>query len=78
MGKQFSGDNVDIPVLNGAIVDGTTAHRAREKDFNIFDELKRHNTSPLLYQLGDGVVATHNISMNDLSVTLVLGRSQKT
>ena len=77
-GKQFTGDNADIPVLNGAIVDGTTAHRAREKDFNIFEELKRHNTSPLLYQLGDGVVATHNISMNDLSVTLVLGRSQKT
>jgi glycerate-2-kinase len=72
-GKQFVDGCDDIPVLNGAIVDGTTATRARELGFDIFAELKRHNTSPTLYRLGDGVVATKNISVNDLTVTLILG-----
>ena len=73
-GKQFTDKVDDVPVLNGAIVDGSTAIRARELGIDIFEELKRHNTSPPLHRLGDGVIATHNISMNDLSVTLVLGR----
>jgi glycerate-2-kinase len=71
-GRQFVDGHDDIPVLDGAIVDGTTATRARELGFEIFEELKRHNTSPALYRLGDGVVATQNISMNDLTVTLIL------
>lgn len=71
-GKQFTDAYPDIPVLNGAIVDGTTVRRAREMGFDVFEELKRHNTSPVLYPLGDGVVATQNISMNDLTVTLIL------
>ena len=37
--------------------------------------LRRHNTSPILHRLGCGVQATHNISMNDLTVVLVLGRN---
>jgi len=72
-GKQFVDGHKDVPVLNGAIVDGTTATRARELGYNVFEELKHHNTSPALYHLGDGVVATQNISMNDLTVTLILG-----
>jgi glycerate 2-kinase len=72
-GKQFTDQYADIPVLNGGIVDGTTARRARELGYNLFEELKRHNTSPILYSLGDGVVATHNISMNDLTVILISG-----
>jgi glycerate-2-kinase len=73
-GKQFVRGNDDIPVLNGAVVDGSTASRARELGFDMFEALKRHNTSPLLFRLGDGVIATQNISMNDLSVTLILGK----
>ena len=76
-GKQFVEDCDDIPVLNGAIVDGTTARRAREQGYNVFEELRKHNTSPVLYKLGDGVVATQNISMNDLSVTLIMGEIDK-
>lgn len=72
-GKQFVDGCDDIPVLNGAVVDGTTASRARELGLDIFGTLKRHDTSPALFSLGDGVVATQNISMNDLTVTLILG-----
>jgi glycerate-2-kinase len=71
-GRQFADGCGDIPVLDGAIVDGTTAPRAQALGIDVFGELKRHNTSPLLHRLDDGVIATHNISMNDLSVTLVL------
>jgi glycerate-2-kinase len=71
-GRQFVDGCGDVPVLDGAVVDGTTARRAAALGIDVFDELKRHNTSPLLHRLGDGVIATHSISMNDLSVTLVL------
>jgi glycerate-2-kinase len=79
-GKQFisrekDSPYADIPVLNGAVVDGTTAKRARKLGFNVFEELKHHNTSPVLYALGDGVISTQNISMNDLTVTLILGET---
>jgi glycerate 2-kinase len=71
-GKQFNVDYDDIPVLDGAIVDGFTMRQVQEIGADLFQELRKHNTSPLLYKIGDGVVATQNISMNDLSVTLVL------
>ncbi|RME99534.1 MAG: DUF4147 domain-containing protein [Chloroflexi bacterium] len=73
-GKQFIDGYDDIPVLSGAIVDGSTVARARELGLNLYDELKEHNTSPPLYKLGDGVIAVPGIAMGDLSVTLVLGR----
>lgn len=72
-GKQFNDAYAHIPVLDGAIVDGSTAIRAQEMGIDLFEALKRHNTSPALYRLDDGVVATQNISMNDLTVTLILG-----
>jgi glycerate-2-kinase len=75
-GKQFVDGHKDIPVLDGAIVDGTTAARARELGFDVFEELKHHNTSPVLFGLGDGIVTTQNISMNDLTVTLILGTGE--
>ena len=73
-GKQFVDGYDDIPVLNGAIVDGTTVPRAEELGFDVFGELKRHNTSPVLYTVGDGLVASPSVSMNDLSVALVQAR----
>jgi hypothetical protein len=36
------------------------------------EELRRHNTTAAFCRLGDGVIATPNISMNDLSVVLIL------
>jgi glycerate 2-kinase len=70
-GKQFVDGYDDVPVLNGAIVDGTTVPRAEELGLDVFGELRRHNTSPVLYALGDGVVASPSVSMNDLSVVLI-------
>jgi glycerate-2-kinase len=61
-----------IPVLTGAIVDGTTAARAQALGVDLGAALKRHDTSPALYRLGDGIVATPAMSMGDLSVTLIL------
>jgi glycerate-2-kinase len=71
-GKQFVGGYDDVPVLNGAIVDGTTVPRAEAMGYDVFRELRRHNTSPLLHALGDGLIASPSVSMNDLTVTLVL------
>jgi glycerate-2-kinase len=71
-GKQFVDGCDDVPVLNGAIVDGTTVPRAEAMGYDVFAELRRHNTSPLLHALGDGLIASPSVSMNDLTVTLVL------
>ena len=62
----------DLPALDGGIVDGQTVRRARELGVDLREELRRHNTTTALCRLGDGVIATPNISMNDLSVALVL------
>jgi glycerate-2-kinase len=75
-GHQFVGpEYAQIPVLTGGIVDGQTALRAKELGINLVDALKRHDTSPALWALGDGVVTLPAMSMGDLSVTIILGRS---
>jgi glycerate-2-kinase len=61
-----------IPVLTGGIVDSSTLARAREKGIDLADALKRHDTSPALYALDDGVVTIPGMSMGDLSVSLIL------
>ncbi|MFH1638748.1 MAG: DUF4147 domain-containing protein [Chloroflexota bacterium] len=61
--------------LDGGIVDGETIAEAEKAGINIPEELKKHNTSVPLWKLGSGVVATPNISLNDLTVALVMGRS---
>jgi glycerate-2-kinase len=78
-GRQFvQGEAYDaIPVLTGGIVDGTTVAHAAELGINLTDALKRHDTSPALYALGDGVVARAGMSMGDLSVTLILDQQPK-
>ncbi|MFZ1756053.1 MAG: DUF4147 domain-containing protein [Caldilineaceae bacterium] len=74
-GHQFIDGYEDVPVFTGGIVDYSTGQRAEELGIDLFDELKRHNVSPALHALGDGIVATPNLSFADLSVTLVLDRS---
>lgn len=74
-GHQFVDDADDyakIPVLTGGIVDSSTLQRAREQGIDLAAALKRHDTSPALYALGDAVVAIAGMSMGDLSITLVL------
>jgi glycerate-2-kinase len=58
--------------LAGGIVDGETVTEAREAGINIDEEMKKHNTSPVLWKLGNGIVATPNISLVDFTVALVL------
>ena len=72
-GRQFYAVG-DIPALDGGLVDGTTVRRAAEAGMDLRAELRRHNTSPVLWAIGDAIMATPNISVNDLMVTLVLGR----
>ena len=74
-GHQFVDGREDVPVLAGGIVDGETARRARELGIDLRDVLKRHDTSPALYALDDGVITNMAMSMGDLNVALILGRS---
>ena len=74
-GHQFVDGREEVPVLAGGIVDGDTARRARELGIDLNDVLKRHDTSPALHALDDGIVTTMAMSMGDLSVALILDRS---
>jgi glycerate-2-kinase len=76
-GSQFSSGSTDIPCLAGGIVDGQTVESAEKMGVDIVEELKQHNTSHALWRLNSGVVATLNISLIDLTVALVMGRSEK-
>ncbi len=74
-GHQFVDGREGVPVLAGGIVDGETYERAREVGLDLRDVLKRHDTSPALHVLGDGIEATMAMAMGDLSVAIILGRS---
>lgn len=74
-GTQFSDGSTAIPCLAGGIVDGTTVQQARKLGIDIEAELKRHNTTLPLWKLNSGVLASPNISLIDLTVVLVMGRS---
>lgn len=77
-GNQFSGGNIGLPpCLAGGIVDGQTASEARALGIDLDEEIKRHNTSPPLWRLNSGIIATPNISLIDFTVALVLGHSEK-
>jgi len=64
------------PCFAGGIVDGYTVEEAEKAGVNIVEELKKHNTSPALWKLKNGILATPNISLNDLTVALVMGYSK--
>lgn len=78
-GHQFVDDEkyAKIPVLTGGIVDSSTLARAREQGIDLAAAIRRHDTSPALYALGDAVVTLPAMSMGDLSVTLILAQSQR-
>jgi len=73
-GTQFFKAEEEIPCLSGGIVDGMTVEEANEAGVNIAEELKKHNTTPALWRLKSGILATPNISVGDLSITLITGR----
>jgi glycerate-2-kinase len=76
-GFQFFDGQADIPCLTGGIVDGQTVASAKKLGVDIVEELKQHNASPALWGLHSGVLATPNISLIDLTVALIMGRSEK-
>ena len=75
-GTQFAEGFEDIPCLAGGITDGTTVEMAKQVGVNIVEELKRHNTTPALWKLNSGIVASPNIRVNDLTVALIMGRDK--
>jgi glycerate 2-kinase len=65
-----------IPSLAGGVVDGATMQEAAARGVDVSEALRRHDTTRALCALDSGVIATRNISMNDLTVTLVMGSNQ--
>lgn len=74
-GHQFVQGNRDVPQLAGGIVDGDTWKNAVRAGWDVETELKRHNTSPVLWSVGSGIQTTFSISVGDLTAILILGRS---
>ena len=74
-GTQFS-DLKDVPCLAGGIVDGDTLREAQAAGVDLRGELMRHNATPALWATGNGVLATHGVSMCDLDVILILDGDQ--
>ncbi len=56
------------------MVDSSTLRRFQELGVDLKDALKRHDTSPALYRLDDGIVASMAMSLGDLHVALILDR----
>ncbi|MCL5027073.1 MAG: DUF4147 domain-containing protein [Chloroflexi bacterium] len=56
----------------GGIVDGLTMNRAREAGFDVFQELRNHNSSGVLQQLGDAIyTGVRGTNVQDLRVVYV-------
>jgi glycerate 2-kinase len=70
-GGQFVADGGLIPTLAGGIVDGQTVAEAAAAGVDLFAALSRHDSTPALWQLDCGILATHNVSVGDLAVTLI-------
>ena len=62
-----------VPSLAGGIVDGYTMAEAKDRGIDVAEALRHHDTTRALCALDSGVIATRNISMNDLTVTLIMG-----
>ena len=68
-------DGTDGPTsIAGGIVDGETAGRAKAAGIDMANELRHHNTSPVLQSLGDEVVTGNTgTNLRDLRVIYVGG-----
>ena len=66
-------DGTDGPTdIAGGIVDGTTVQRARERGIDIREELRRHNSSAVLTELGDAILFNQpGNNVCDLSLIVV-------
>ena len=74
-GTQFVQGEDSIPCLAGGIVDGLTLQEASAAGVDMVDALKRHDATPALWRLHNGILAEPGISLNDLTVALITGTS---
>ena len=65
-------ERLGVRVLAGAIIDGSTASTARKLQIDLSTALSRHDTSRILWELGDGIITTHNVSIGDLACCVIL------
>jgi glycerate 2-kinase len=70
-GKQFWESGIPVPCLGGGIVDGSTLEEATRQGIDLWNELKRHNTSSALWRLGCGILVQHGVSIGDLDLVLI-------
>jgi glycerate-2-kinase len=70
-GAQYLSSAAGIPTLAGGVVDGYMMQEARKRNLNVHESLRRHDTTPLLLALEDGIMATQNPGLRDLGVILV-------
>lgn len=75
-GGRLDEDDESYTCLAGGIVDGYTAHSARRNGVDIDNALRCHDTTRTLLRLGSGITAEPNISLNDLTVALIMHESQ--
>lgn len=71
-GGQLADDTMQIPCLAGGVVDGATQSEALAAGIDLEAALQRHDTTSALWRLDSGVMAEPNISLNDLTVALVM------
>jgi len=66
-------DGTDGPTnIAGGLIDNSTMERAKEKGFNIFEHLVKHDTSRLLLSLDDAIITeATGTNANDLKILLV-------
>jgi len=73
-GTQFVEGADRIPCLAGGIVDGMTLQEAERAGIDVAGALKSHDTTSALWGLNSGILAEPNISLNDLTVSLIMQR----
>ena len=73
-GTQFAKEHCEIPCLAGGIIDGYTVEAASKQGINIVEEIKKHNSTPPLLKLDDGVIASQSVSLGDLAITFISDR----
>lgn len=77
-GTQYIKEQKGLPCMAGGIVDGYTQETALRMGVDIFDELRRHNSSKVLSRL-ESAIFTGNTGTctGDLSVILIAGRANE-
>jgi glycerate-2-kinase len=75
-GGDFGQAAAGVGCLAGGIVDGQTVAQAQAAGVDLWGAVGRHDTSQALWKLDSGILATPNIALGDLGVTLILGRSE--